>query len=55
VQKAIKVRPGGVRLRVRARIWREETKRFMVEIDAGMEKANAIDAAGGPGPYARQA
>jgi hypothetical protein len=23
--------------------------RFMVEIDAGMEKANAIDAAGGPG------
>ena len=24
--------------------------RFMVEIDAGMEKANAIDAAGGPGP-----
>jgi hypothetical protein len=23
--------------------------RFMVEIDAGMEKANAIDASGGPG------
>ena len=23
--------------------------RFMVEIDAGMEKANAIDAGGGPG------
>jgi hypothetical protein len=23
--------------------------RFMVEVDAGMEKANAIDAAGGPG------
>jgi hypothetical protein len=24
--------------------------RFMVEIDAGMEKANTIDAGGGPGP-----
>ena len=24
--------------------------RFMVEVDAGMEKANAVDAAGGPGP-----
>jgi hypothetical protein len=23
--------------------------RFVVEIDAGMEKANAIDASGGPG------
>ena len=27
--------------------------RFMVEIDAGMEKANAVDAAGGTGPDAR--
>ena len=34
---------------VRARVRREETMRFMVEIDAGMEKANAIDAGGGPG------
>ncbi len=41
--------PGGVRPDVGARIWREETMRFMVEIDAGMEKANAIDASGGPG------
>ena len=24
--------------------------RFMVEVDAGMEKANAVDGAGGPGP-----
>jgi hypothetical protein len=28
---------------------RELPMRFMVEIDAGMEKANAIDAGGGPG------
>jgi hypothetical protein len=41
------LRPGSPGLR--ACIWREATMCFMVEIDAGIKKANAVDASGGPG------